>query len=167
MAFVGQVRRSFPGQVSNFEMRLYEQAVPGAAQDDATNARLLTFMEGTVNRAKEKAAFYNRLIGPQDRGQVDSLWDRYVESNPILIEDAATSGVEINSGALSSDEWIQAMENPADFVPRKQAEAQQDVEELPLGAVENNRAYGDSRFPFVRVDNRALPNSNYWSKLRR
>jgi hypothetical protein len=86
------------GAITDREMGMFRQAVPGLGQTKDGNTQIIAAMRAMTNRVKTRASFMEEyasangsLNGAQD------AWRRYIEENPVLTSDA--DGLVVNEEA--------------------------------------------------------------------
>lgn len=167
MGFIAQIRKNFPGQVSNFEMQLYSRAAPGVGASPETNRALAMAALATAERAQQMPAFVSSLLGPMSYEQAEAEWNQYIEKNPIVVSGIGGATTP-NSFRLSPDEWLAARNDPAGFQSAKAKQLSSTPgarNALPVGVQNGDRVVGPVDVPFVVYKNGVTPNDNYWDGL--
>jgi hypothetical protein len=168
MKFIANVRRSFPGQVSNFEMGMYERAVPGPKASRAANEALTKAAIATGQRAREMAPFVASLVGEKSYDEALGEWDKYISLNPTIRNDDLGQPT-YNSNRLSPAEWLSATKDREAFQRSKATEIAQTPGSkgyLPIGKVVGERVVGPAEYPFiVHPSGGVTPNDVYWDNV--
>jgi hypothetical protein len=173
IAFMAQIRKNFPGQVSNFEMSLYESASPSIKNSTETNKALAYAALVTSQRLKEMPSFIQTRLGSMSYDQAEDEWNNYVAANPAIIKNDDGS-LKANPYRLSPDEWTAAKANPEQAIRAKALEFAKDPQwtaSLPIARVVNNKTQGFDSLPFVLVVNpetgkrELVDNDAYWDKV--
>jgi hypothetical protein len=150
------------GQVSNSDVMLIKNSLPGRNQSPAVNKQLVVAGILTNQRGAQKNDFYNELTPSIGGSATDKLWSQYVDANPILDAAASTPGsLQFNRTAMTPNEFLQAIKNPAQA---KQSMAQkiQDPSSLPL---ENPKNPSNNPFVIDPKSNQLKANPVYWTPI--
>lgn len=147
--------------ISTYDIKLIAATAPGVANSPQTNRELITAAVVKEQRMARKNDFYNAIVPSLGEAGADTLWSKYVESNPLFDTKASTAGrLVTNPYALGPLEFIEALNNPDAVVAQKLPKDQAAVDALPLWNPSN-----PPRDPFVVVNNKPVPNPVYWSPI--
>jgi hypothetical protein len=181
MPMIGEIRKMFPGQVSNFEMQLYRAAVAGVQYPPEVNAKIISMMKDRVRQIQEKADFFTAFGDSVPHTKMEQMWTEYSKRNPYLYGKAGNSystkggktlaqGWEVHENSLRMDwrDWTETNPDAQKAIyNQKLAMAKQDPGKLFLGTKkpDGNFVHSDPSVPFVRdpETNAVKPNDAYWA----
>lgn len=156
-----------PGSVSNFEQNLYTKSLPGVGVSPATNVAMVAGLLSIGQRNTQRPGFYRALIGKLPVGDVQQIWDGYVNANPAILDQNT-----VNKNALTPQQYLgflTAAPGQADQQVRDLA-ARQDLASLPVVTDAASQAAAPDYAPFVASPNAngqmvATPNAKYWAPI--
>lgn len=156
-----------PGSVSNFEQQMYARAVPGPGLADRTNSVLLKGLLAVGERTAAKPAFYDSLLGTLPIGEVNKLWNQYVDQNPSMLDENTVNGSQISPDQYAK--FLSADPKTADALVRSLA-VKADVSSLPRGNTPAEFAAAPASAPFIaaadaRGQTIPIPNPKYWQPV--
>lgn len=155
-----------PGSVSNFEQVLYQRALPGPGVSEKTNAAMIAGLYSVAERATQRPAFYNALLGQGvPANEVEQIWSGYVDKNPSILDESTP-----NKGALTPQQYLAAVIDPAGTARSIAPSDPAIIATLPKGDTEAELAAAPATAPFVAIKNArgveiAAANPNYWKQI--
>jgi hypothetical protein len=96
------VRGPGEGAVSDYERRLFAQAVPGLGMSDAGAANVIPGWRAALRRTQERVSFFEEWR--RRHGSLDGAtgaWARFAQENPIVTERQG-GGLQVNEGNVAN-----------------------------------------------------------------
>lgn len=100
------------GATSDFEQKMYRQAVPSPDKPGPVNGNIMAFRRAMVDDAQQQQSFLESYLSQYGHlNGADKIWQQYKKENPILAPKASDKDFAINPNRTSFDQWLQSRDN--------------------------------------------------------
>lgn len=161
------------GRMTAPDIALFQQALVGPANTPQNNANIVAAEVASNQRDLDKQKFYTGLVGPLKINEVDSLWNQYIQTNPLFDHIASTpTVVALNKHMLAPDQYAKFItESPQDANKQVAAlAAKSEVGTLPSGNSAADFAAAPATVPFLAAKNARgtmvpVVNPKFWAPI--
>lgn len=124
------------GAITDREMGMFKQAVPGLTQTPEGNKAMASIMKATARRLEERAGFFEQYQARTGGlNGATAAWGKYLEENPLIVE-GADGGVALSNDVKSFDSYLpQAGQTASPQATGGEITTQEAYDALPSGAV--------------------------------